>query len=206
MERARRSLQKGKVMRHIWSSSVFLLLFLSFTSTAAAQGHPVDWEKEKGEILQHYRALVQINSVYGNETKVVDYLKTVLDMEGIPSKTFALDANRANLVARLKGNGSKRPVLLLAHTDVVAVDTQKWPVDPFGAILKDGYVWGRGTTDDKDKLVAMLMAMILVKRSGAVLDRDLIFLASPEKKRTRQVSGSISWSASISMRSMPNSR
>jgi acetylornithine deacetylase/succinyl-diaminopimelate desuccinylase-like protein len=164
-------------MRHIWSSSVFLLLFLSFTSTAAAQGHPVDWEKEKGEILQHYRALVQINSVYGNETKVADYLKKVLDVEGIPSKTFALDANRANLVARLKGNGSKRPVLLLAHTDVVAVDTQKWPVDPFGAILKDGYIWGRGTSDDKDKLVAMLMAMILVKRSGAVLDRDLIFLA-----------------------------
>jgi acetylornithine deacetylase/succinyl-diaminopimelate desuccinylase-like protein len=156
---------------------LFLLLFLSLTSTIAAQGRAVDWEKEKSEILQHYRALVQINSVYGNETKVVEYLKKVLDAEGIPSKTFALDPNRANLVARLKGNGSKRPVLLLAHTDVVAVDTEKWPVDPFGAVMKDGYVWGRGTVDDKDKLVAMLMTIILVKRSGAALDRDLIFLA-----------------------------
>jgi len=88
-----------------------------------------------------------------------------------------LDANRANLVARLKGNGSKRPLLILAHTDVVPVQMEKWPVDPFGAVMKDGYIWGRGTVDDKDKLVAMLMMMLLVKRSGAVLDRDLIFLA-----------------------------
>lgn len=153
------------------------LLLFSFTVTAAGQSTAIDWEKEKGEILQHYRALVQINSVYGNETKVAEYLKKVLDAEGIPSKTFALDPNRANLVARLKGNGRKRPVLLLAHTDVVAVDTHKWPVDPFGAVMKDGYIWGRGTIDDKDKLVAMLMTMVLTKRSGAVLDRDLIFLA-----------------------------
>ena len=150
----------------------FLLVVLS-----SVRGFAVDWEKEKAEILQHYRALIQVNSAYGNETKVVDYLKKVLDAEGIPSQSFALDPNRANLVARLKGNGTKRPLLLLAHTDVVGVDKEKWPVDPFGAVLKDGYSWGRGTSDDKDKLVSMLMTMILMKRSGAVLDRDLIFLA-----------------------------
>ena len=77
----------------------------------------------------------------------------------------------------MKGNGSKRPLLILAHTDVVAVQTEKWTVDPFGAVMKDGYIWGRGTIDDKDKLVTMLMTLILMKRSGAVLDRDLIFLA-----------------------------
>ena len=139
----------------------------------------IDWDKQKTEILQHYRALVQINtsSPPGNETKVVEYLKKVLEAEGIPTKTFALDPNRANLVARLKGNGSKRPLLILAHTDVVPVDAAKWPVDPFGAVMKDGYIWGRGTIDDKDKLVAMLTTMILMKRSGAELDRDLIFLA-----------------------------
>jgi acetylornithine deacetylase/succinyl-diaminopimelate desuccinylase-like protein len=141
------------------------------------QGPAVNWEKEKAEILQHYRTLVQIKTPYSNETKVVEYLKKVLDAEGIPSKTFALDPNRANLVARLKGNGSKRPLLILAHTDVVDVQPEKWPVDPFGAVMRDGYIWGRGTIDDKDKLVAMLMTFILVKRSGAVLDRDLIFLA-----------------------------
>ncbi|PYS28127.1 MAG: peptidase M20, partial [Acidobacteria bacterium] len=162
-------------MRNIFAASLPVLLALA--STAAGQGPAIDWEKEKAEILQHYRGLVQVNTTYGNETKVVDYLKKVLDAEGIPSKTFAKDPSRANLVARLKGNGSKRPLLILAHTDVVAVQTEKWPVDHFGAVMKDGYIWGRGTIDDKDKLVTMLMTLVLMKRSGAVLDRDLIFLA-----------------------------
>ena len=104
-------------------------------------------------------------------------MKKVFDAEGIPAKTFALEASRANLVARIKGNGRKRPILLMAHTDVVGVQREKWPVDPFGAVLKDGYIWGRGTGDDKDKLAANLMVMLLAKRSGAILDRDLIFLA-----------------------------
>jgi acetylornithine deacetylase/succinyl-diaminopimelate desuccinylase-like protein len=165
-------------MRTILAASLLILLSLTPASTAVVQTRSIDWEKEKAEILQHYRALVQINtSPPGNETKVVEYLKKVLDAEGIPSKIFALDPNRANLVARLKGTGSKRPLLILAHTDVVGVQTEKWPVDPFGAVMKDGYIWGRGTIDDKDKLVAMLMTMVLIKRSGAVLDRDLIFLA-----------------------------
>src|SRR5438876_12336280 len=154
--------------------ALFLIVVPSF-----AQIPTIDWEKQKTEILQHYRALVQINSSNppGNETKVVEYLKKVLDAEGIASKTFALDPNRANLVARLKGNGSKRPLLILAHTDVVPVQPEKWPVDPFGAVIKDGYVWGRGATDDRPHVTAMLMTMLLLKRTGAVLDRDVIFLA-----------------------------
>jgi acetylornithine deacetylase/succinyl-diaminopimelate desuccinylase-like protein len=164
-------------MRKLMAASLFILLSLVSASTGISQTRSVDWEKEKSEILQHFRALVQINTTYGDETKAVEYLKKVLDAEGIPSKTFALDPKRANLVARLKGGGSKRPLLILAHTDVVAVQQEKWPVDPFGAVMKDGYVWGRGTIDDKDKLTAMLMTFILIKRSGAQLDRDLIFLA-----------------------------
>ena len=154
-------------------------LWLVLASTVTTQTPAIDWEKQKTEILQHYRALVQIDtsSPPGNETKVVEYLKKVLDAEGIPSRIFALDPNRANLVARLKGNGSKKPLLILSHTDVVPVQLEKWPVDPFGAVMKDGYIWGRGTIDDKDTLVAMLTTMLLMKRSGAVLDRDLIFLA-----------------------------
>jgi acetylornithine deacetylase/succinyl-diaminopimelate desuccinylase-like protein len=166
-------------MRRTFALSLILLFSLVSASSALSQNRAIDWEKQRGEILQHYRALVQINSSSppGNETRVVEYLKKVFETEGIPTKTFALDPNRANLVARLKGNGSKRPLLVFAHTDVVPVQAEKWPVDPFGAVIKDGYIWGRGTVDDKDKLTAMLMAFLLVKRSGAVLDRDLIFLA-----------------------------
>src|SRR5258705_6956323 len=154
-------------------------ILLLFTTAATAQVPAVNWERQKVEILRHYRSLVQIDTSNppGNETKAVEYLKKVFDAEGIPAKTFALEPSRANLVARIKGNGSKRPILLMAHTDVVGVQREKWPVDPFGAVLKDGYIWGRGSRDDKDKLAANLMVMLLAKRSGVVLDRDLIFLA-----------------------------
>jgi len=139
----------------------------------------IDWEKSKPEILRHYRALVQIDSSSppGNESKVADYLRRVLESEGIPTKTLAKDPTRANLVARLKGNGSKRPLLIMAHTDVVGVQREKWPVDPFGAEMKDGYIWGRGTVDDKDKLAANLVTMLWLKRNNVPLDRDIIFLA-----------------------------
>jgi acetylornithine deacetylase/succinyl-diaminopimelate desuccinylase-like protein len=137
----------------------------------------IDWNSQKTEILHHYRSLIQIDTRAGKETKAVEYLRRVLEAEGIPTKTFALDPARANLVARLKGNGSKRPLLILAHTDVVGVQLEKWPVDPFSAALKDGYVWGRGSVDDKCVLAANLMVMLLLKRNTVALDRDVIFLA-----------------------------
>jgi acetylornithine deacetylase/succinyl-diaminopimelate desuccinylase-like protein len=164
--------------RHV-ATALFVCTVLNIATIVAAQSPPIDWKKQEPEILRHYRSLVQIDSSSppGNETAVVEYLKKVFEAEGIPVKTFALEPSRANLVARIKGNGNKRPLLLMAHTDVVGVQREKWPVDPFGAVLKDGYVWGRGTKDDKDKLAANLMVMLLAKRSGRVLDRDLIFLA-----------------------------
>jgi len=154
-------------------------MLAGLAATAPAQTPSIDWGKQKAEILAHYRALIQINTSNppGNETKAVEYLKKVLEAEGIPIQTFALDPNRANLVARLKGNGSKRPLLILAHTDVVGVQREKWPVDPFGAVLKDGYVWGRGSVDDKPILTANLMVFLLLKRSHVPLDRDVIFMA-----------------------------
>jgi acetylornithine deacetylase/succinyl-diaminopimelate desuccinylase-like protein len=160
--------------------------FMAACWLGSAQIPAVDWERQKSEILQQYRSLVQIDTSNppGNETKAAEYLKKVFDAEGIPSQLFALDPTRANIVARLKGNGSRRPILLMAHTDVVGVQREKWPVDPFGAVLKDGYVWGRGSVDDKDKLAANLMVMLLLKRSGARLDRDVIFLAEAGEEGT----------------------
>lgn len=145
--------------------------------TAWAQSPSIAWDKQKAEILKHYRDLIQIDTQISNETKAVEYLKKVFEAEGIPTKTLARDPTRANLVARIKGNGSKRPILILAHTDVVPVQREKWPVDPFGAVLKDGYVWGRGSLDDKPVLAANLMVMLLLKRNAVALDRDVIFLA-----------------------------
>ena len=154
-----------------------LLLSCLLAVSTFAQTPVVDWDKTKTEILQHFQALVRIDtsSPPGNETQIVQYLKKVLETEGIPVKIFAKDPARANIVARLKGNGRKRPLLIMAHSDVVGVQRDKWPVDPFGAVLKDGYVWGRGTVDDKDKLAANLVVFLLLKRTGIQLDRDVIF-------------------------------
>jgi acetylornithine deacetylase/succinyl-diaminopimelate desuccinylase-like protein len=144
---------------------------------AVPAGRAADWGNRSGPKSGAYWRSPADDSTAGHETAVVEYLKKILEAEGIPTRTFALDPNRANLVARLKGNGSKRPLLILAHTDVVGVQREKWPVDPFGAIMKDGYVWGRGSKDDKPVLAANLIAMLMLKRLGTQLDRDVIFLA-----------------------------
>ena len=131
------------------------------------------------ETLQHFQALLRIDtsSPPGNETKAVEYLKQVFEKEGIPYQVFAKDPSRANIVARLKGNGKKKPILVMGHTDVVTIDPAKWTHKPFGADLDGGYVYGRGTVDDKDNLVAGLMMMLQLKRNKVPLDRDVILLA-----------------------------
>lgn len=138
-----------------------------------------DWAKVHTETLEHFTNLLRIDTSNppGNETKAVEYLKQVLDREGIPNEVIALEPGRANLVARLKGNGSKRPIIVMGHTDVVGVQREKWSVDPFAAIRKDGFIYGRGTTDDKDNVVSSLMTLLLLKRQNIPLARDVIFIA-----------------------------
>src|ERR1700722_7930195 len=100
---------------------IFLPLFIFLALRARAAEPVVDWDKDKAETLLHYQSIVRINSSNppGNETSVVNYLKAILDREGIIYQIFAQEPSRANLVARLKGNGSKRPILILGHTDTV---------------------------------------------------------------------------------------
>jgi acetylornithine deacetylase/succinyl-diaminopimelate desuccinylase-like protein len=153
---------------------IFLTVVL-FAASAAGQ----DWSRLEEETMRHFQAILRIDSSDppGNEKAVVDYLKKVLEGEGIPVKIFALEGHRPNLVARLKGNGRKRPLLLMGHTDVVNVDRKKWKTPPFGGTRSGGHVYSRGTLDDKDNVVASLMTMLVLKRSGVALDRDVIFLA-----------------------------
>ena len=110
-----------------------VLFLLGFSARAAEP--VVDWDRAKAETLLHYQSIVRINTSNppGNETSVVNYLKNVLDREGISYQVFAREPGRANLVARLKGNGKKKPVLIMGHTDTVGVQPEVWPVDPFGA-------------------------------------------------------------------------
>ena len=129
--------------------------------------------------MEHFQAILRLDTSNppGNEGLVVDYLEAVLKKNGIETKRFANDPARPNLVARLRGNGKKRPLLVMGHTDVVKVDPGKWTHPPFSATRDGGYVYGRGTVDDKDNAVAGLMVMLQLKRLNVPLDRDVIFLA-----------------------------
>src|SRR6202790_1347902 len=153
------------------------LLSLVFGGLASAQS--VDWPKVNNELLRHYQALVRIDTTDppGNETKAVDYIRQVLEAEGIPVIVTAKDPARANLIARLKGNGSKRPILLMGHTDAVRVDASKWSFPPFSAARDGGYIYGRGTLDNKWQVAAGMMTMLLLKRGNVALGRDVIFAA-----------------------------
>ena len=147
-----------------------------------------DWVKIDAELITHFQALVRFDTTDppGSERAAVDYLRKVLTEAGIESQEFALEPHRPSLVARLKGNGKKRPLLLMAHTDTVNVDASKWTLPPFSAARQGGHIYGRGTVDDKDNVAASLMVMLLLKRLNVPLDRDVIFLAeSGEEGSTR---------------------
>lgn len=166
-----------------------LLLLMLLNSAGAQQSYLVDWDAVGREAVDHLVELVKIRSVNppGNETEVAEYVKAVLAAEGIESRLYALDPARANLVARLEGNGSKEPILIMGHTDVVGVQPDKWYADPFSGMREDGYIYGRGTLDDKDNVAAGMMVMILLERLGVELDRDVIFLAESGEEGTPDV-------------------
>ena len=156
-----------------WSPAIFLFSLLPL------QAAEPDWNAIRAETLTHFTSVLRMDTTNppGNETQVAEYVKSVLEKDHIPAQLFAKDPSRANVVARLKGTGPGRPILILGHSDVVGVQREKWAVDPFGAIRKDGYIWGRGSTDDKDNLTAGLMLLLMLKRLDIPLKRDVIFLA-----------------------------
>jgi len=143
----------------------------------------VDWESVRDEVTGYLQALLRINTMNppGNETEAAAYLSTVARDAGIPCE-LAGTRGRDNFVARLSGSGAGRPVVLLGHTDVVGVERERWTRDPFGGEVADGYVWGRGAVDMKNQVAANLMVMLLLKREGVPLGRDVIMAATADEE------------------------
>ena len=154
-----------------------VFFFISFS--CAAQENDLNWSAIEDETLEHFRALLRFDTSDppGRELPAAEYLKEVLESEDIPVELLYNNPERPNVIARLEGNGSKEPLLIMAHTDVVNVDPEKWTFPPFSATVDNGYVYGRGAVDDKDNLAAALMVMLELKRQDVELDRDVIFLA-----------------------------
>ena len=169
--------------------SILLTTSLLFTSTAGAQTKAIDWEalaRESQSTLSDYLRVNTTNPP-GNELLAARFLKAILEKEGIEAQildTTELGANRANLYARLRGNGSKKAIALVHHMDVVPATPASWSVDPFSGAVKDGYIWGRGAIDMKGMGIAQLMALIAIKRSGLPLTRDIVYIGNSDEELT----------------------
>jgi acetylornithine deacetylase/succinyl-diaminopimelate desuccinylase-like protein len=140
------------------------------------------------EVVGYLAALVKIDTSNppGNETRAAQYMKEVLARDGIESQIFESAPGRGNLVARLHGSGGKKPVMLMGHLDVVGVERNRWTVDPFAAIIRDGFLYGRGSVDDKSMDAANLAAFLRLKREKVPMERDVILLAEAGEEGTSQ--------------------
>ena len=132
--------------------------------------------------------LVKINTTNppGNEQAAAKYVAGVLAKEGINAELIDLAPGRSAVVARLRSTAVADPskaLLLVAHMDVVGVERTRWSVDPFAGVIKDGYLWGRGSIDDKSMVAANLAAFIALKRGAVHLNRDVIFLGTADEEQ-----------------------
>ncbi len=143
-----------------------------------------DWQEVAQEAAQLLSAYLRLRTVNppGNERLSADYLSGLLRARGFDPLLWEPAPARANLVARLHGDGSKPGIILLHHMDVVDAEPDRWSVDPFGGEIRDGYVWGRGAIDMKGAGIMHLLAMDLLKREGLPLARDIILLAVSDEE------------------------
>jgi len=146
-----------------------------------------DIAKISDEALVWLQDLIRIDTSNppGNELVAAKYVAGLLQKEGIPSEIFESTPGRGFIVARLSAGPFPDPshaLLLMAHLDVVGVDKSKWTLDPFGGVIKDGYLYGRGAIDDKGMLAANLATFIALKRTNARLNRDVILFAEGDEE------------------------
>jgi acetylornithine deacetylase/succinyl-diaminopimelate desuccinylase-like protein len=155
-----------------------------------AEGQPaIDWKEiteEAADLVCRYIA-VDTSNPPGNEETAALFLADILRREGLESQLYQAAPGRANLSARLTGDGSKRPLILLNHTDVVPAEPPFWQQPPFSGTVRDGVIWGRGALDMKGMAVMELMTFLLLKRHGIPLKRDVVFLALADEEMGSEV-------------------
>jgi len=158
------------------------------TGTSTSEAETIDWAAVARETVVHLQRMIRIDTVNppGNELAVAQYLDAVLKAERIETHLFEPAPRRAAFVARLAGDGTRRPVIIMAHMDTVGVERANWTVDPFGGETVGGYLYGRGAIDDKGMLAANVQTMLLLKRhvidTGGKLARDVIFIANSDEE------------------------
>lgn len=146
--------------------------------------YTIDWDAVADEAVDLLCQFIRIDTSNppGNEYLACAFLGAVLQRDGIPFETYDAGGGRVSLRAVLRGDGSKRPLMLLNHTDVVPVEREFWDVDPFGGVIRDGYIWGRGALDMKSLGIAELITFLTLHRLGVPLARDVIFFAQADEE------------------------
>jgi len=147
------------------------------------------WDAIRNQVVTHLQNLIRINSSNppGNEIAVANYLADVLRDEGYEPVVIESAPGRGNMVARYNTppgseRGKQAPLLLFGHIDVVPAEAEHWTHDPFGGVLADGCVWGRGALDMKSMVAMELVVMLLLKRHAVHLNRDVIFAATADEE------------------------
>src|SRR6476660_4063418 len=144
----------------------------------------------RDEIVRLHQDLVRIPTLNygsradtGNETPACELLRDKLKEAGIGSDIYESAPTRGNLIARLPGPADGKRLLLMSHTDVVPVEDESlWEHPPFSGTIDKGRIYGRGADDDKADVVAQAMALLILKRAGARLKGDLIYLAAADEE------------------------
>ena len=157
------------------------LTILALGASEALLADDSAFEQQAISLLTQYLRIDTTNPP-GNEIEAAEFFKAIFDREGIEAQIFESAPGRGNVYARLRGDGSKKALVLLNHMDVVPAYRQLWSVDPFAGIVKDGYLWGRGSLDMKSMGIVELMAMLALKRQGIPLKADVIFLGVADEE------------------------
>ncbi len=159
-----------------------VFVFLASLQCRRAEGvakDPIDREAEK--FFVGYLRIDTTNPP-GNETAGAAYLRDILVKNGVAAKLVGDDPRRQAVYARLESGSNEPALLLLSHIDVVPAEASQWRNPPFAGKREGGYIWGRGAVDNKSFTIAELMSVLDLKRRGAKLRRDVVFLAVPDEE------------------------
>jgi acetylornithine deacetylase/succinyl-diaminopimelate desuccinylase-like protein len=158
-------------------------------------GARLNWDAVRDEATRHLQRLIQCETVNppGNETLVAQYLKDVVEREGLGAYILEAEPQRGNFVTRIKGSGNAPPILLMAHADVVSVEAEKWTHPPFAGAVEEGVIWGRGAVDTKNLVAAELMVILLIARENLQLDRDLIMVTFADEEAGSRLGARWMW-------------
>jgi acetylornithine deacetylase/succinyl-diaminopimelate desuccinylase-like protein len=158
----------------------WLILTVAVAALGAAQA-----ERSADPTVELLRELIRIDTSNppGHEGQIAEFLAAKLRPLGFEIDTVPTPVEgKVHLIARLRGNGTRRPVLLASHADVVGVEREKWSVDPFGGVLRDGHVFGRGAIDFKGGIAVFARAVMMLAERKVPLARDVIFLAEADEE------------------------